>query len=255
MRLTTRLAPIALLAAALTTTGTPADAQRSGRRHSDPAVQESPRTRAFFGVGWRQVDVDALNVAMAAAGYPDVAEDFVSVGGGVQLISGRVALGIEGHGLLGTDAEVSRDTFDAHLSGGYGMLSLGISAIASPRVRLTPTGSIGYGGMTLEIAEAGRFSFDELLVEPRRGARVTQGSFLLGAGLGIELLVPWRQSSTGARSISVGVDGGYTFAPFTTRWKLYESGLNTASVTGGPDVGIEGAHARVSIGITRSGRR
>ena len=226
------------------------DAQRRRNQRQPPAQSaEIPtHTRAFFAVGWRQVDVEGLNASMTAAGYPEVAEDFITLGGGMQLFARRVMIGLEGYGLLGTDSEVSRDEFDATIGGGYGLLTVGLAAIATPHFRLYPMGSVGAGAMTLEIAEAGRVSFDEILTEPGRGAHLSQVSFIAGAGLGTELLVPLGSGNSG-RMLSVGLAGGYTFAPVTSRWQLYRNNLSTASVTGGPDIGIEGPFARLTLGF------
>ena len=248
MRVRTLTLAATLVVASALTLPPDLDAQRRRPRQQPRSASSdlASHTRAFFAVGWRQVDVGELNASMTAAGYPAVAEDFITLGGGLQLVAGRAMVGLEGYGMLGTDSEVSRDEFDATLGGGYGVLTVGWSIVATPHFRLYPMGSIGAGAMTLEIAEAGRVSFDDILVEPRRGAHLSQVSFLAGGGLGTEFLAPL---GSGRRMLSIGLVGGYTFAPVTSRWQLYRNNLSTASVTGGPEVGLEGPFARLTLGL------
>ena len=249
MRVRTLTLAAALVVASALTIPPDLDAQRRRNPRPQPRSESASlptHTRAFLAVGWRQVDVEELNASMTAAGYPAVAEDFITLGGGMQLVAGRAMVGLEGYGLLGTDSEVSRDDFDATLGGGYGVLTVGWLVVATPHFRLYPMGSIGVGAMTLEIAEAGRVSFDEILVEPTRGAHLSQVSFLAGGGLGTEFLAPL---GSGRRMLSIGLAGGYTFAPVTSRWQLYRNNLSTASVTGGPETGLEGPFARLTVGI------
>lgn len=245
----TSLSLAAALAALVLAPPSAVEAQRTRdrRSHGTSSVQSSTsHTRAFLTVGWRQIDVDELNASLAAAGYPEVADDFISVGGGVQLIAGRVMIGVEGFGLIGTEAEVSRGEFDATLAGGHGAVSIGLAAIATPHFRLYPMASLGGGAMTLDIIEAGRVSFDEVLVEPRRGSHLSQASLLAGAGLGADLMVPF---GAGGRLLTIGLAGGYTFAPWTSRWYLSRDNSGSASVTDGPDLGIEGPYAKLTLGF------
>ena len=224
----------------------------------EPEVIEdtvSNRVHGFFALGWRYLDVDGLNTSLATAGFPTMSRDFISIGGGAHLSQHRFVLGFEGHGLLGVDAKVSRDEFDARLSGAYGAISLGWAALSTSRVRLVPLGSIGFGGTLFEIAEGGRFDFDELLVQPRRAATLTQTSLLLGGALSAELYVPLPTERQPHRRLAIGVEGGYTFTPWTSGWSLSQDGFDTGSVGGGPDVGISGPFARFTIGTSVPGGR
>ena len=243
-----------MLAAALAVVPLPA----ASAQIIDPepvADTASSRVHGFFALGWRYLDVDGLNTSLATAGFPTMSRDFISIGGGAHLSHDRLVLAFEGHGLLGIDAKVSRNEFDARLTGAYGMISLGYATLSTSRLRVVPLGSIGIGGTMFEIAEGGRFDFDELLLQPRRAATLTQTSFLLGAGVATELYVPLPTRQQPQRRLGIGLEGGYTFAPWTSGWSLSQDGFDTGSIGGGPEVGIEGPFVRMTIGLSVPGRR
>lgn len=209
----------------------------------------APHTNAgkgFFSLGWQRLDLGDLNPRLQAAGYPSFSEDFLALGGSGYTVRQRVIIGGEGHGLLGP-AEITADgEFRTRISGGYGMFNLGYALVSGPRAALFPAVGVGAGGVVLEILDRAAPSFDDLLLNPGRGVRITTGGLLLdtSAGLTYRLTERTTRRRGGTGGLAVGVRAGYTFAPFTTQWRT-DLGNDVA---GGPDVPIQGAYVRVMLG-------
>jgi hypothetical protein len=219
----------------------PAGAEGQRPRRGRPPMQGGA---GFFTVGAQWLDLDGLNQQLVAAGYPAFGEDVLALGGSGHGFHQRLLLGGSGQALL-SPSETSLDgAFRSRLSGGYGHFDLGYAIVAAPRARLYPMLGIGGGATRLEITERSSPGFDEVLRSPRRGARLTRGSFILDTSLGLDVRVTARRRENGVGGFAIGVRGGYTFTPLQTEWHLDES----SDVAGGPDAGLQGPYVRLMLG-------
>jgi hypothetical protein len=199
----------------------------------------------FFGIGWTNADVADLNARLTAVGYPDFGRTGLLIGGGgYRQLRGGLLLGGEGYGAgFGEEAHVGRTT---RLGGGYGLFNVGYMLPTGPNLRLYPLVGIGGGGLVLSVSgrptDAG---FDDVLRQPDHGVALSRGSFLTSLGAGLEV-----RPGAGGRGPMVGVRVGYSFAPFSSAWRLEEQ-----TIGAGPDSSLQGLQVRFLIGGGGGGRR
>jgi hypothetical protein len=215
---------------------TPASAQR---RLAPP----SPETggRGFFMIGVEQLDLTQLNEALATHGYPTFSERFLSLGGGGFAIRDRLIIGAEGHAVVQSDKTTADGEFRTRVMGGYGMFDIGYHILRAGRVAFYPIIGIGGGATALEITERSTLDFEDVLDQPRRGARVTSAALLVGGGLGVEYFVAASRTRRGG--FIIGARAGFNYAPLESNWKL-----DRTDIAGGPDAGFTGPYVRVAIG-------
>jgi opacity protein-like surface antigen len=216
----------------------PAHAQR--RR---PVVERSDHGgRGFFMIGAQQLDLDELNERLGDAGHPDFDDVALTLGGGGFFRRGRLILGGEGHGVIGSSETTADGDLRTGLAGGYGLLNLGFAVVEHSGLLVYPLVGVGGGGMSLSIDERSTPSFDDILDDPRRGVRLNQAQFLLSAGVGVDQLF-----GGGRGGIAVGLRAGWTFAPLDSEWSFSRN-----DVADGPEGGFDGGFIRLSVG---GGRR
>lgn len=236
----------AVLAALALSHAVPAEAQRRTDRNRGweraPHVYRGDSRASYLSVGWQRIDVDGLNGALTDAGYPAFDENALTVGAGTYTTRRGLLIGVEGHGFLVPSETTDNDEFRTRYGGGYGVLKLGTAAPATGNVVIVPAVGIGAGATTLSIQERSSPSFEEVLDDPRRGVRMTQGGLVLDASVGLEYR--FRPSRPGRGGMLLGVTAGYTATPALGDWKIEEGN----DVSGGPDAGIEGFYLRGSLG-------
>lgn len=198
--------------------------------------------RGFFQAGYIRLDLDEMNASLQGAGFPTLEGDVLTLGGAGYGTRGRFLIGGEGHALLGGAETTADGARQLSFGGGYGLFRVGYLAFSHRGLDVFPTFGIGGGGMSLSIAERSAPTFDDVLADPETSSRLSTGSFLLDVGLALNYRVPAGEEDGGG--FLVGLQGGYTFAPGSTAWRLDE--IN--NVAGGPAFQIEGPYLRVSIG-------
>jgi hypothetical protein len=229
---------------------TSAEAQSARRPPPPPAptvlVGPNPSGMSFLAIGGQRLDLGDLNARMVAAGYPAFSEDFLTVGFGGYGARQSVLLGFEVHGLSGPSETTANGQFRTRLTGGHGVLTLGYAALTTPRADLFPMVGIGAGGVVLEILDRGAPTFDDVLRNPPRNARLSSGGLVIDTSLGttLRLTARPRPARGGAGGLAVGLRAGYTFSPLTGEWRTDAEN----DVAGGPDVSTEGAYLRATIG-------
>lgn len=224
-----------LIALALLLVGahTPAEAQwRSG-----------PAGRGYFAVGAQGLDVSELNARFTAADYPAVDDRLLSLGGGGLVSRGRLLMGGEGHGVIGPRHSAQNDDLSVRVAGGYGMFVLGYALHRQGGLDVFPHIGLGGGGLSITIDERSAPTFDDVLENPRRGARIGSGQFLLNAGLGLDYTFRGQSRRARRGGPVVGVRAGYMYAPMTAEWVT-----GTGTLPGGPDAGFTGPYLRLVIG-------
>jgi hypothetical protein len=197
--------------------------------------------QGYFSVGVAYMDIDDLNDRLAVQGYPTFDENFITLGGGGFVNRNGLLLGGEGHVAFQSEQTTSGGTFRTGLAGGFGMFDVGYMIVQTRHLGIYPILGVGGGGMSLSIHERSTVDFDDVLADPRRGATLTNGAFLLGGALGADWLI--GTNGNGRSGFIVGVRAGYNFAPLDADWRL-----DGSDVAGGPDSGFTGPYVRINIG-------
>jgi hypothetical protein len=205
----------------------------------------------FFQVGYMGLDLGDLNRSLNGEAYPSLDESFLTLGGAGYGVRGRLLIGGEGHALLGRSKTTTDGATKLSTTGGFGFFRIGYRAVSGSRLDVFPTFGIGGAGLELKIAERSAPTFDDVLADPQRSSKLSSGMFLLDASVALMYRVTVRESEEGERGgLLIGVQGGYTFAPGSTSWKLDD--IN--DVAGGPAFQVEGLHLSVAVGGWGGGR-
>ena len=197
-------------------------------------------------VGGNQLDMDDLNVRMKDNGYTEFSDNYLSLGGGGHaIINDKIVLGGEGHALLGRTKSSTLGVTDygSKLSAGYGFFDLGYMLLRAGGLDAYPLLGIGGGGISMNIIQSEIGSFDDILADPDRGAKLSTWDFLINIGLGIDYLYVLGGGEMGEGGLVLGLRGGYIFSPFEGDWKF-----EGETLPGGPDLGITGPYIRLTIG-------
>ncbi|MGQ9560545.1 MAG: hypothetical protein ACUVTG_05350 [Candidatus Oleimicrobiaceae bacterium] len=200
----------------------------------------------YFYAGTSFLDLDKLNEALTARGYPSFATQLFSMGGGGHAFVGRLVLGGQGQALFGRSKDVVKNStpYKTNLRAGIGTFDIGYVVTPPARLQVFPMLGIGGGGLEMTVVEKQPPAFGEILEHPARGARLSTGVFLLNLALGVDYLVPTRRHKSAMGGLILGLEVGYTFTPFFfAAWSA-----DDIEITGGPDVGITGPYLRLKIG-------
>lgn len=192
----------------------------------------------YFAVEIPFLQLNELNDHLASFNIPQFETPFIGLGGGGMLGRSKVTFGGEGIGLLGKEQSYRRgDTlYRIKLDGGVGTAFLGYTVFQSPIV-IQILGGIGGTGMTLTISQTEGASFDEILRDPGREAKLSIGGFhFLG---GVNILIPIQDM------LLLGFQGGYRFTVTNSDWK-YQTDI---AISDGPRTGYDGPYVKVIIGF------
>lgn len=232
-----RLTPLLLTLAGLPF-GTGARAQQS-----EPVELEA-RGRGSFQFGYLDLDVEAINGSLDAAGLPGFDSGVLTLGGAGYGAKGPVLIGGEGHAILGGKKTTSDGAFEVSLGGGYGLFRLGYLVVETEAFDLYPRLGIGGGRVSVNVKGRSAPLFDDVLQDPGRSSALTSGMFLLDFGLGADYRFRIESDEDEFGGLLIGLQAGYLLAPGSPTWTL--DGIN--SVAGGPELLIQGLYIRVSIG-------
>jgi len=226
------------------------------------AAQDAPPLpgRGHFSVGYIELDLDELNADLQDGGFPALDGSFLTLGGGGYGTRGRLLIGGEGHGLLGSDATTADGSTQVSVGGGYGLFKLGYLAFAQNGLEVFPSVGIGGGGMHVQIVERSAPTFGDIIADPQRSSKLSAGSFLMDvAGTAHFRFAPGDEGEDAGDDdegenpggMLIGLQAGYTFAPGSSRWTLDD--IN--SVAGGPTLNMQGFYFRISVGGWGGGDR
>jgi len=191
------------------------------------------------------LDLGDLNSSLLAAGLPQLEEKYLTLGGAGFGEIGRFMIGGEGAGLIGQHRSTPSGSYDVSLDGGYGLFRIGYNVVSRGGLDVYPTLGIGGAGTQLEIRGRSAPTFGEVVTDPARSSRLTNGGFLLGLGIDADYRITLGTTPTGEHGgMLIGISTGYIFCPQASDWTL--DGMN--SVAGGPSVKVEGFYVRMSIG-------
>lgn len=217
-----------------------------------PASGQQPSSDEGRGAGWghaflgyRTLDLEETNGRLGAAGFPELDDVFVTVGGGGFGTRGRFLLGVEGFAMLSNEATTADGAHRVDLSGGYGLLRAGYLVRSDRDLDLYPAVGVGGGALLLGLVERSSPTFGEVLEDPARSSRLSSTMLLLDLSVSANyrIRVQGREPEGGGGPL-LGIQVGWTFAPGTSSWEL--DGLN--DVAGGPDLDVAGGYVRVTVG-------
>lgn len=212
--------PLAVLAVVAVAAAGPAAGQTGGR--------------LYFSGGLQIVETDELNRLLDAQGLPTFDEEHLTAGLGLDRRSGRWLVGAEAALLLAE--EETGGGFDRSLGGRFGLLQGGYVFPLVGGLRVYPLAGVGWSDLDFTTSRDGTVPFDDLVEGPGPGSEVSTGGLILQPGLGVDLV---------GGGLTVGVRGGYTFAPGEAEWDAQD-----VTVEGGPDIGLEGAFLRATVGFS-----
>ncbi len=198
----------------------------------------------YFSFGNSVINIDNFNILLQNSGYSKMSDNFVSFGGGGQVISDNVIIGGEGHGLSGKE-EYLGSGYNASISAGYGFFNIGYIVLNVGNLSVYPLLGIGGGGIDVKIYEQTIPSFNDILLNPKKGVQIKTGGFLLSISLCTEYLLNLGESySINKGGIVLGLRFGYTVSP-NYNWTL-DNGIN---IPGSPEIGINGYFVSLSVGF------
>ena len=221
---------------------------------AEESDEETSRVPSFFkpfvgnlyflgGVGFH--DTGPINSRLDAAGFSEVGDPALSLGFGGDVSIGRLILGTEWHWLQNVGTESSRDAFRADMKTNLWLARIGVDLAKWRGLRVYPLFGIGVGSTTIRISQEQGASFDDVLATPNREVRMTQTGLLLDASLGIDYRFTVRDTEEKTRFFTLGVRGGYLFAPYSRGWETA-----AAEISGGPDLMTSGPTVQLMIGFS-----
>jgi len=205
------------------------------------SAKKEGRKMGYFMFGGNIIDIKTLNSKLKNKGYSELSDNFISLGGGSHRIINRVIIGGEGHRLIGR--EVTSKGYRTSIDIGYGFFNSGYILYSVSDLRIYPLLGLGGGGMNLNIVEKDSPSFDEILTNPKRGATLSTGGFLLNLAVGADYLLKLAEDEEGRGGLIFGLRAGYIFAPIKGDWEMDGIGIS-----GGPQAAITGPYIRIMIG-------
>ncbi len=221
----------------------PAD-EASGKEWVSPFFSPKVGNLYFLGgVGFH--DLDGLNRRLDDAGYAELDSPTLSLGGGTDMSIGRLIVGGELQWLRNVGTEATRGDVRADISAKYWLFRVGVDLAKWRGLRVYPLLGIGTGVNKFTVSTESGASFDDVLDTPTRDVRMTQRGLLLDASLGIDYRFKVRETEYKSSFFTVGLRGGYLFAPYSTGWDT-----GSAEISGGPDLITSGPTAQLLIGIS-----
>lgn len=194
-----------------------------------------------FTVGTNRNNIEKLNDQLDANGLAKVPENSFSFGlSEKRRIINNVFLGLEGNVLIGRSN--STKAYKSSLLGSNGIANLGY-LFKLKNIVFYPLGGIGLGFYRLTISERGAHTLQEVLADPGRELNIQNSCLLLNAGFGMDFPLAVKPSGKGGKGLIIGLQTGYSFAPWVSDWKM-----NGQDLPGKADIGISGFYFRMTIG-------
>ena len=199
----------------------------------------------YFLGGAGFYDTDSLNDALGDNGYSKLKNSTLSLGMGGDISIGRLITGLEGQWLKNVGTQIRRDDMSADIDNKYWLFRIGVDLVHWRGLRVYPLFGIGSGQTRITVSSEDGAAFDEVLADPGREVRLKQTSLLLDASLGVDYRFKVRETERRSTFFTVGVRGGYLFAPYSGEWKT-----GGGEITGGPDALIGGPTVQLLIGFS-----
>ncbi|MFW6254272.1 MAG: hypothetical protein ACOC41_05015 [Chitinivibrionales bacterium] len=199
---------------------------------------------SYFSFGGSRKDVKDLNQGLGNAELPDISENNISAGIGMDAVYGRFvhSMGLD---VLFWD-EGNQGNLETDLTGFYGRMAFGFDIFSKERFRLYPQIGLGLGALRLRI-NSENVGFEEALTGPSQTSEFWQMGVLLGVSLGGSYTFGIDKRD---KNIVLGFRGGYWHDPSSRSDWFYEY----ADVQNGPEAGFSGPYAKLTIGKEISGK-
>ncbi len=186
-------------------------------------------------------DFGNINKRLVANDLPKIPQVSNSVGGGGHFMLGKFVLGTSVQQY--TPKRFQFDTIKLDVRAGYGFLEVGYVALTTPRVQLYPVVGIGIGGYTIKIATVDtNLTFDELLLDPKRGIELKSGGMLLNACLNLDFFLVKHDASL-PYGLLTGLEIGYTYMPKVGDWEV-----GGEPVKDSPKTNLNTFYVRIKLG-------
>jgi hypothetical protein len=161
----------------------------------------------------------------------------------------RVMLLAGSHTYLPTRAEATN--YATETTGSYGTLDIGVPIILARKTLIYPLAGVGVSSSTITLRRIGTVAFvpdfRDITATGGRNVDITGRRYQGHVGIGLDQIF---QPQWPNLLMSLGIRAGY-MTPFgDTRWR---SGRE--SVTGAPEIGLEGAYVRLTLGGVLGKRR
>ncbi len=190
-------------------------------------------------------DVDAINSSFSDNGYSELKSPALSLGLAGDLSIGRIIAGIEGHWLKNVGTTAERDDLNADINSRYWLYRIGVDLAKWRGLRVYPILGIGTAITTINLTSESGASFNDVLENPGRDVTMSQRALLIDASLGIDYRFKIRENEYKSSFFTVGVRGGYLFAPYSGEWKT-----GSAEISGGPEMIINGPTVQLMLGFS-----
>jgi hypothetical protein len=199
--------------------------------------------------GGMRLDSDAMNAQLASRGRAQLRKTIGSIGVESWMRWNRVMLIANSQTYFPTRSPATN--FTTEMSGGVGLLSIGVPIILARTTLIYPTAGVGLSNTTVTLRRNGSFRFDSSFRDiPANGGRnvdISGRRYQANFGLGIDQIF---QPSWPDMLMSIGLRAGYAQPFGDTKWKS-----GTEDVIGAPEIGLRGAYVRLSIGGVLGKRR
>ncbi len=211
------------------------DRRRSPRTRDDDRFDEGDGVSGGSGwvtTGGIALDFGKLNDHFEGMGMPGLDKQFLSFGGGGQLVIRDVVLGGEGGVLFNQSQRNLRYT--TTMGGGYGLARIGFVVYDTRSFLVYPMVGMGAASLDLEVTD-----------HDGGGYKITKASvsrFLTEVSVGLQYGAGGRGKFT-----QFGLQAGYAFTP-TAAWAVSDQTHDT-DLGMLPDVGFRGPFVRFTIGF------
>ena len=195
----------------------------------------------YVSAGLGFFDFGSINDRLVANEIPKIPQVSNSLGGGGHLMVGKFVIGTSGQ--LYTPKKFQFDTIKLDVRAGYGFFEMGYMALTTPRVQLYPVIGIGAGGYTINVAIADtNLTFDELLLDPKRGIKLKSGGMLLNACLNLDFFLN-KHDGPLPYGLLTGLEVGYTYMPKVKVWEVADEPIKES-----PKTNLNTFYVRVKLG-------
>ena len=197
--------------------------------------------------GLKLIDLAKLSTKLEAKGFQALRNYNPSYGGGgYGIIKDKIIL--SGEGLFIFKQNVFSGTAQALVDVSYGVLNIGYVIISAENFIFFPMFGVGVNFIDLRIAERGVVpTFDEVLDNPKRQAKVSTRGVLFQFGIGWDYFLQLGGDKKGKGGLLFGIRLGYTHVANKADWRMGWGG----DVLGGPSVGVTGPYVHFIFGTAR----
>lgn len=203
-----------------------------------------PKGSTAIAFGVQAMEVDAINLALQANGFPSMNETVVVSGLTSTVRFGRWDLSFTGGAIIGGRHEST--AWRTEISGEAILVGVGFALIDAGRWRVVSSGGVGLTRVGFHVEERRGGTVDSTLADPLRGTDLSGQTAIWHAGLGADFkLGRWT-----GQKVGLGLQVGYAKMFGETDWRADRNDLS-----GGPRTGVGGAYARLGFRFALPKRR